>query len=197
MGRLSGNRRHGGGAVALVEHCIAALGTQRYLDGIRQNIHTPEHALPRVVAKAYVFCRHVLIPLVEFDNDTDAMDTARRSSIADKSPSAQRRLKYSFQTLVSGPVGMHHSPLPPSRRKATSHRNVSASHSRPRTSRLCVVSAGPFASRPSLGAWVPKPITVNHRGRQFFAQACNRDGVINPASVAFTGRKMGRCLAVS
>ena len=57
----------GGGAVALVEHCIAALGTQRYLDGIRQNIHALEHALPGVVAEAYVFCCHVLIPLVEFD----------------------------------------------------------------------------------------------------------------------------------
>src|SRR5208337_4945238 len=60
----------GGGAVALVEHRIAALGTQRDLDGIRQNIHTSEHALPGVVAEAYVFCYHLLIPLSEFDNDT-------------------------------------------------------------------------------------------------------------------------------
>src|SRR5882672_3268458 len=59
----------GGSAVALVEHCIAALGTQRYLDGIRQNIHAPEHALPGVVAEAYVFCCHLLIPLVEFVSD--------------------------------------------------------------------------------------------------------------------------------
>ncbi len=34
----------------------------------------------------------------------------------------------------------------------------------------------------SLSAWAPKPITVNHRPRQFFARACNRDGVINPAN---------------
>ncbi len=57
----------GGGAEALVEHRIAALGTQRNLHGIRQNIHTLEHALPGVVAEAYVFCCHLLIPLFEFD----------------------------------------------------------------------------------------------------------------------------------
>jgi hypothetical protein len=72
--------------------------------------------------------------------------------------------------------------LPPSRRKATSHRNVGAAHSRPGTSRLCVVSAETSAPRPSLSAWAPKPIAVNHRGRQFFARACNRDGVVNPAN---------------
>src|ERR1700722_971893 len=59
----------GRSAVALVEHGIAALGTQRYLDGIRQNIHTPEHPLPGVVAEAYVFSCHLLIPLVEFVGD--------------------------------------------------------------------------------------------------------------------------------
>src|SRR5882762_7730225 len=53
----------GRGAEALVEHGIAALGTQRHLDGIRQNIHTLEHALPGVVAEAYVFSCHMLIPL--------------------------------------------------------------------------------------------------------------------------------------
>src|SRR5450755_2500619 len=56
-----------GGAEALVEHRVAAFRTQRYLDGIRQNIYTLEHALPGVVAKAYVFCCHLLIPLIEFD----------------------------------------------------------------------------------------------------------------------------------
>src|SRR5712664_110285 len=61
--------RDGRGAIALVEHCVAALGTQRYLDGIRQNIHALEHALPGVVAEAYVFCCHLLIPLVELVND--------------------------------------------------------------------------------------------------------------------------------
>ena len=57
----------GGGAEALVEHGIAALGTQRDLDGIRQNIHALEHACPSVVAEAYVFSCHLLIPLIEFD----------------------------------------------------------------------------------------------------------------------------------
>src|SRR6202166_597831 len=56
----------GGGAEALVEHCVAAFRTQRYLDGIRQNIHALEHALPSVVAKAYVFCCHLLIPLLKY-----------------------------------------------------------------------------------------------------------------------------------
>src|SRR6202166_3443840 len=56
----------GGSAEALVEHCVAAFGTQRYLDGIRQNIHALEHALPSVVAKAYVFCCHLLIPLLKY-----------------------------------------------------------------------------------------------------------------------------------
>ena len=72
--------------------------------------------------------------------------------------------------------------LRPCRRKVAPHRNVSASHRGPRTSRLCVVSAGTSAPRPSLGAWAPKPITVNHRSRQFFARACNREGVINPSN---------------
>ncbi len=57
----------GGGAEALVEHGIAALGTQRDFHGIRQNIHTLEHALPSVVAEAYVFSCHLLIPLIKFD----------------------------------------------------------------------------------------------------------------------------------
>ncbi len=50
----------GGGAEALVEHRVAALGTQRDLDGIRQDIHALEHALPGVVAETYVFCCHFL-----------------------------------------------------------------------------------------------------------------------------------------
>ena len=48
--------------------------------------------------------------------------------------------------------------------------------------RTANVSARPSARRPSLGAWAPNPITVNHRPRQFFARACNRDGVIDPAN---------------
>ena len=34
----------GGGAEALVEHRVAALGAQRHLDGIRQNVDALEHA---------------------------------------------------------------------------------------------------------------------------------------------------------
>src|ERR1700730_3250669 len=55
----------GGGTEALVEHGVAALGAQRDFHGIRQNIHTLEHALPSVVAEAYVFSCHLLIPLIE------------------------------------------------------------------------------------------------------------------------------------
>jgi hypothetical protein len=53
----------GGGAEALVEYGVAALGAQCNFHGIRQNIHTLEHACPSVVAEAYVFSCHLLIPL--------------------------------------------------------------------------------------------------------------------------------------
>ena len=66
--------------------------------------------------------------------------------------------------------------------KAAPHRNVSAGQTRQRISRLCAVSGRPSAPGPSLGAWTPKPITINHRPRQFFARACNRDSIINPAN---------------
>src|SRR5580698_153069 len=57
----------GGSTEALVEHGVTAFGAQRDLDGIRQNIHTLEHACPSVVAEAYVFSCHLLIPLIKFD----------------------------------------------------------------------------------------------------------------------------------
>ena len=34
----------GGGAEALVEHGVAALGAQRRLDGVGQDVHAAEHA---------------------------------------------------------------------------------------------------------------------------------------------------------
>ena len=112
----------------------------------------------------------------------DAMDTARRSSITGPSPTLNDDLHTAFKRWYPAPWEFTTLHLRPCRRKAAPHRNVRAGHRRPRTSRLCVVSAGTSAPRPSLGAWAPKPITVNHRPRQFFARACNRDGVINPAN---------------
>ena len=52
--------RHGGGTEALVENRVAALGSQRHLHGVRQNIHALEHARPGVVTETYVFSCHCL-----------------------------------------------------------------------------------------------------------------------------------------
>jgi hypothetical protein len=55
--------RDGRSAEALVQHGIAALGAQRHLDGIRQDVDTLEHASTSVVAESYVFSSHWLFPL--------------------------------------------------------------------------------------------------------------------------------------
>src|SRR5690606_24594515 len=51
-----------GGAEALVEHGVAALGTQRRLDGIRQHIDAAEHLHAGVVTETYVFSCHDYLP---------------------------------------------------------------------------------------------------------------------------------------
>ena len=68
--------RDGGGAEALVEHRVAALGSQRHLDGVRQNIHALEHARPGVVAETYVFSCHCPNSSVELDNDSANVNAA-------------------------------------------------------------------------------------------------------------------------
>src|SRR5581483_3860184 len=54
---LGGARR----AEALLEHHVAALGAQRHLDGIGENIDAAQHALARVLGEAYVFGCHCRI----------------------------------------------------------------------------------------------------------------------------------------
>ncbi len=48
----------GRGAKGLVQHHVAALGTQGHLDRIGQNIDTRDHAGTCVVTKFHFFCRH-------------------------------------------------------------------------------------------------------------------------------------------
>src|SRR5690606_35656038 len=50
--------RDGRSAEALLEHGIAALGAERRLDGIRQDVHTLQHPLAGVIAKTYFFSSH-------------------------------------------------------------------------------------------------------------------------------------------
>src|SRR5690606_29165207 len=47
---------------ALLEHGIAALGTQRRLDGICQDIDAAEHLHAGVITETYVFCCHDYLP---------------------------------------------------------------------------------------------------------------------------------------
>src|SRR6187549_2672069 len=54
-----GDRRR---AEALLEHGIAALGTQRRLDGIGQDIDAAEHLHAGVVTETYVFSSHDYLP---------------------------------------------------------------------------------------------------------------------------------------
>jgi hypothetical protein len=47
-----------GGAVRLVEDDIAALGTQRRLDSVVEDLDAAQHAVAGVGGEAYVFGRH-------------------------------------------------------------------------------------------------------------------------------------------
>ena len=51
----------GRGAEALLEHCIAALGAQRHLDRVGQDVDAAHHAGARVIAETYVFSCHVYL----------------------------------------------------------------------------------------------------------------------------------------
>jgi hypothetical protein len=48
----------GGSAEALLEHCVAALGAQRCLYGIRQDVDAFEHPRAGVVTETYFFSCH-------------------------------------------------------------------------------------------------------------------------------------------
>src|ERR1700730_2743007 len=49
-------------AKGFVEDDVSALGAQRHLDRIGENIDAAEHALARIGMKPYFFCRHDLLP---------------------------------------------------------------------------------------------------------------------------------------
>ena len=54
-----------GRAEALVEHDVAALGAERHLDGVGQNVDAAQHLVARVGGEAYVFGSHGLSLLTE------------------------------------------------------------------------------------------------------------------------------------
>jgi len=51
-----------GRAEALLQHHVAALGAERHLDRVGQDVDAAEHPLPRVVAELDLFRRHRFIP---------------------------------------------------------------------------------------------------------------------------------------
>src|SRR6185295_5622217 len=54
--------RDGGGAEALVEHRVAALGAERRLDGVGEDVDAAEHLHACVIAKTYFFSSHDYLP---------------------------------------------------------------------------------------------------------------------------------------
>jgi hypothetical protein len=54
---------HAWRAEGLLEHDIAALGTQGHLDRVGQNVDALEHLFPSVGVELHFFCRHVRSPM--------------------------------------------------------------------------------------------------------------------------------------
>ena len=52
----------GRGAEALVEHHVAALGAERHLDGVGQDVDAGEHARAGVITETYFFGSHCCLP---------------------------------------------------------------------------------------------------------------------------------------
>src|SRR4029077_6192297 len=77
----------GGCAEALLEHGIAALGAERRLHCIGENIHAPEHALARVIAETNFFGCHCLYPLKSYLPSMTAMTSSSRMTTS-SSPSS-------------------------------------------------------------------------------------------------------------
>ena len=50
-----------GSAEALVDHDVAALGTQRHLHGVGEDVDAAQHLLAGIGAEFYVFGCHVLV----------------------------------------------------------------------------------------------------------------------------------------
>ncbi len=51
-----------GSAERLVEDDVAALGAERHADSVGENVDAAQHAVARVLGKAYVFGGHVSVP---------------------------------------------------------------------------------------------------------------------------------------
>ena len=56
-----------GSAERLLEHDVAALGAERHLDGVGENVDAAQHLLARVLAKLDVFGSHVGILLISLN----------------------------------------------------------------------------------------------------------------------------------
>src|SRR6204780_4745292 len=69
---------NGGSAEALLEHGIAALGAERRLDGVRQDVDAAEHALPGIVTKSNFFRCHCRVLPMNYLPSMMAMTSSSR-----------------------------------------------------------------------------------------------------------------------
>src|SRR6185369_7541632 len=81
---LFGNRdtvlRDGRSAEALVEHRVAALGAERRLDGVGEDVHAAEHFHAGVIAKSYFFSSHDYLPSMTAMTSSSRMTTSSSPS---------------------------------------------------------------------------------------------------------------------
>src|SRR5205814_666678 len=78
--------RDGRGAVALLEHRVAALRAECRLHRIRKDVGALEHALARIVAKSYFFRCHCRVLRVSYLDSMTAMTSSSRMTTS-SSPS--------------------------------------------------------------------------------------------------------------
>src|SRR5260370_38126597 len=76
----------GRGAIALVEHRVAALRAECRLHRIRKDVHALEHALARIVAESYFFRCHCRVLRVSYFDSKTAMRSSSRMTTS-SSPS--------------------------------------------------------------------------------------------------------------
>src|SRR6188768_4521600 len=70
----------GGGAEALLEHGIAALGAERRLDGVGENVDAAEHLHACVIAESYFFSCHDYLPSMTAMTSSSRMTTSSSPS---------------------------------------------------------------------------------------------------------------------
>src|SRR5690349_19297601 len=70
----------GGGAEALVEHRVAALGAERRLDGVGEDVDAAEHLYARVIAESYFFSCHDYLPSMTAMTSSSRMTTSSSPS---------------------------------------------------------------------------------------------------------------------